>query len=80
MTRPVHRRVAHAIWRVVSLPAMLAEMEIAWPRLREGGILVVDVLSWTDAWDRWLGQRDATVREHGRLAEDVGYAVRGAGG
>lgn len=54
---------------------MMMEMELAWEHLSPNGILVVDDVSWTDAWDVWLNEREP--EEHGLLDIDVGFAIKG---
>jgi len=62
MTRPVHRRVAHAIWRVVSLPAMLAHelthLLLSLPWATESAIVIDDLgaahlVDWEPGTPRW---------------------------
>jgi predicted O-methyltransferase YrrM len=55
---------------------MSFELEAAWPRLRDGGVVVCDDLSWSGAWEEFCERRVADGR-HGRLAPDVGYAIKG---
>jgi hypothetical protein len=56
---------------------MSFELEAVWPRVRDGGVVVCDDVSWSDAWEEVVDRRVADGR-HGRLAHDVGYAIKGA--
>jgi predicted O-methyltransferase YrrM len=55
---------------------MSFELEAVWPRMRDGGVVVCDDLSWTGAWEEFVDRR-VTDGAHGRLAHDVGYAIKG---
>lgn len=54
---------------------MSFELEAAWPRLRDGGIVVCDDVSWSGAWDEFV-ERRVPDRQHGELAPDVEYALK----
>jgi predicted O-methyltransferase YrrM len=51
------------------------ELEAGWPRLREDGVVICDDVSWAGAWDEFVDRR-VPETYHGRLAPDVGFAVK----
>lgn len=52
------------------------ELELAWPRLRRGGIVACDDISWSGAWDEFV-ERRVSQEQNGKLAGDVGFAIKG---
>lgn len=53
---------------------MAMEIDLSWHHLSPGGVLVVDDVSWSDAWDEFVTERNPS--KSGMLAHDVAYAVK----
>lgn len=54
---------------------MSFELEATWPRLREGGIIICDDVSWSKAWSEFINRRVSGDR-YGVLADDVSFAIK----
>jgi len=53
-----------------STPCTLMEMELGYERLSETGILFVDDISWTDAFEIFVSERDCSS---GLISDRIGY-------
>lgn len=59
-----------------SLAMVLAdELELVWPQLRPGGVVVADDIYSSDHFERWAGDRAATA---GHVAPNVGFMTKPA--
>lgn len=52
---------------------MDAELDLVWPQLRPGGVVVADDIYASDAFQRWADDRAATA---GHVAPNVGYMTK----
>lgn len=56
-----------------SMSCMLMELELAWEWMSSDGLLLVDDITWNDAFDTFAEERDA---DSGKITEGVGYLRR----